>query len=154
MSVNLLNKRERSLKTDYVKMGTFGPPKFLKEPRKSNDISGKGPRKMQWSESCKVSTLKATCGHMFVVKGCERAGMISTCPFFIFLLSFPFLFRSLLSIHPLLLFLSSSDAWMGKHIANARLNLSHVTTGFPLSPRKVRERGCCSMHGFRKSHRC
>ena len=29
--------------------------------------------------------------------------------------------------------------------ANARLNLSHVTTGFLLSPRKVRERGCCSM---------
>ena len=29
--------------------------------------------------------------------------------------------------------------------AKARLNLSQVTVGFPLSLRKVRERGCCSM---------
>ena len=29
--------------------------------------------------------------------------------------------------------------------ANAKLNLSQVTAGFPLSPRKVCERGCCSM---------
>ena len=55
-----------------------------------------------------------------------------------FLLSFPFLFLSFYfsSFHPLSSFLflsSSSDGRMGKHIANARLNLSQVTTGFPLS---------------------
>ena len=33
----------------------------------------------------------------------------------------------------------------GKHIANARFNLSIVTAGFPLSLRKVRDRGCCNM---------
>jgi hypothetical protein len=84
----------------------------------------------------------------------ERPYVYGERPDMSFLLSFPFLFLSfysLLSIRSLLfLFLSSSsDERMGKHIANARLNLSQVTTGFP-PPRKVRERGCCSM-GFTKA---
>ena len=65
---------------------------------------------------------------------------------------FPFFFFPVL----LLIFRSSSSGgrmrcvkrWWANTLpihANARLNLSHVTTGFLLSPRKVRERGCCSM---------
>jgi hypothetical protein len=133
MFVNLWNKRAHSLMTVHG-CKTFrkladGHPNFRKEPRKSRERFAKRPRKMQWaSPPVPLQSLHASGDNLS--------------------------FSSLLSISSLLFSLpflllrwadEVCEETVDKHTANARLNLSHVTTGFPLSPRKVRERGFCSM---------
>ena len=142
MFVKLWNKRDMMLV--YMIASYYVGTQISQKIR---ERSAKGPRKdamVQVHQSpCKVSMLKATLSWRKPDVSC----LFVSCSLPILLLS---------SFHFLSIFVSSCSGGrmmcVKRRWANTLpmphlvfLMSSHVTTGFSLSPRKVRERGCCSM---------